>query len=76
MTRGHANPGHPDTSKNLSFSRDFRFSGLGFGDEPAFYSSLFLVFGGRPRFVGGGGGEIGALALTCSGMRSACELSR
>ncbi|WP_156510728.1 hypothetical protein [Labrenzia sp. OB1] len=31
----------------------------------------FLAFGGRPLRLGGGGGEIGAFARTCSGIRSA-----
>ena len=61
---------------NFPKSAVLKFPSLGSGDEPGFYSSLLLVFAGRPRFFGGGGGEMGALALTCSGMRSACDLSR
>ncbi len=46
-----------------------------FGGEPA-QSSVRVSFLGRPRFFGGGGGVIGAFVRTCSGMRSACFLSR
>lgn len=42
----------------------------GFGDQPVQRSGL-LFLGGRPRRFGFGGGAIGALARTCSGMRSA-----
>ena len=46
-----------------------------FGDEP-FYASVLLFFLGRPRFLGGGGGVIGAFSRMCSGIRSACPLRR
>ena len=42
-----------------------------FGDEPV-QSSVRVSLLGRPRFFGGGGGVMGALVRTCSGMRSAC----
>ena len=45
-----------------------------FGGEPV-QSSVLASFLGRPRFFGGGGGVMGALVRTCSGMRSACFLS-
>ena len=46
-----------------------------FGGEPA-QSSIRVSFLGRPRFFGAGGGVMSVFARTCSGMRSACFLSR
>ena len=49
----------------------------GSGDRPGQGSAApFFSFGGRPLRFGGGGGMIGALARTCSGIRSAWARSR
>ena len=49
-----------------------------FGTSVHGRASVFGCFflGGRPRRLGAGGGEMGALARTCSGMRSVCSRSR